>query len=171
VELTAAKLGRDWQTFAKRNRRSPAEGAQFPGWAGMSPRIVEIIDVSGSMDRKWVEEIVAETKGLLKQFTGINLYLITHTHEVTWEGWITSNTTVKLAEAVAFSGGTDPTPAYEAAKKAGRFDTMIHFTDCEFGLSKWPDVPARNLVIGAFLRTISTPPPPGAHVIPCGKDT
>lgn len=168
-ELACAKIGRDWQTFAKRHRRSPVEGAQLPGWLGYDPRIGIIIDVSGSMDREWLSEIVAEIKGLMKSFQGVKVYLITHTSEVVWEGWVDQSTQAKLAEAVSFSGGTDPYPAYAAMKKAGKFDTIIHFTDCEFGAA-WPPVPAKNLVVGAFLRHMGTKPPPGAHVIPCGKD-
>lgn len=169
-ELACAKIGRDWQTFAKRHRRSPVEGPQFPGWLGYDPRIGVIIDVSGSMDREWLSEIVAEIKGLMKSFQGVKVYLVTHTSEVVWQGWVDQSTQAKLTEAVSFSGGTDPNPAYEAMQKAGKFDTIIHFTDCEFGTS-WPHVPAKHLVVGAFVRHISTKPPDGAHVIHCGKDS
>lgn len=168
-ELVCAKVGRDWQTFSKRHRRSPVHGAQLPGWQGFDPRIAVVIDVSGSMNREWVNEIVSEVKGLIKQFPGVNVYLVTHTSEVTWQGWVTQNTQTKLTEAVSFSGGTDPAPAYEAVKKVGKFDTLIHFTDCEFG-AEWPPVPAKSLVVGAFLRRMSTQPPVGAHIIPCGRD-
>lgn len=169
-ELACAKAARDFQTFAKRNRRSPSVGPQLPGWLGFDPRLAVVLDVSGSMDREWLNEIVSETKGLMKAFPGVTVYLVSHTSEVVWEGWLQAHGNEgKLSEAVSFSGGTDPTPAYEAVKKAGRFDTLIHFTDCEFGIT-WPEVPAKRLVVGAFLRSIATQPPPGAHVIPCGKD-
>jgi predicted metal-dependent peptidase len=167
-ELACARSSRDWQTFAKRHRRSPMEGPQFPGWLGFDPRIAVLIDVSGSMDREWINQIVSEIKGLIKTFPGVSVYLVTHTGEVAWEGWVNQNTQAKIVDAVSFTGGTDPGPAYAAVKKVGRFDTLIHFTDCEF-IGEWPPVPARQLVVGAFKREMACKPPVGAHIIPCEK--
>lgn len=166
-DLACARPGREWQTFAKRNRRSPTYGPQFPGWLGLNPKIALCIDVSGSMDRKWIDQIVAEGKNLLKSFPGTSLYLVAHTSEVEWEGWVNGNTTAKLRDAVQFSGGTDPKPAYDQIAKAGKFDSLIHMTDCEF-FSAWPTpIPAKQLVVGAFCREIHTKPPPGSHILPC----
>lgn len=170
VSLACARPARDYQTFSKKNRRSPAEGIQMPGWRGTEPNVAVIIDASGSMDRKWIDLIVSECKNLMKSFSGMNMYLCTHTSEVVWEGWVTANATHKLVDAVQFSGGTDPQPAYDAVEKAGKFDTVIHFTDCYFMDTKWPRVPAKHLVVGAFAREIYTKPPPGAHVIMCSFD-
>lgn len=168
-ELASGRPGRDWQTFAKKHRRSPVDGPQFPGWIGVNPKLAVAIDVSGSMDRKWIDQIVAECKNLIKQFPNTRLYLVAHTSEVVWEGWIVQNTQHKLVDAVQFSGGTDPTPAYEAIAKAGKFSVLCHFTDTEFGC-KWPDPPARHLIVGSFAREISTPPPAGSRVIICSAD-
>lgn len=167
MDLAMSRPGRDFQSFSRRHRRSPAEGPQFPGWRATDPRVAIIIDVSGSMNREWVNQIVAECVRLTTVFQNMRMYLCTHTSELVWEGWVESGTSGKFTDAVQFSGGTDPQPAYDAVKKAGRFDTIIHFTDCEFGQS-WPEIPRPSkLVVGAFARTISTPPPPNSHIIPC----
>jgi predicted metal-dependent peptidase len=165
-EATASKPSRDFQTYAKRNRRSPEEGVQFPGWRGYNPSIAVVIDVSGSMDREWINLIVAETISLMKTFTGVKVFLAVHTSELVWAGWLSSTETWKLSEAVSFSGGTDPQPAYDAVAAAtkGKADNLLHFTDTEFGQT-WPVVPAKHLIVGAVGRQISTKPPLGAQVI------
>lgn len=169
-QTACSRPSREYQTFSRRNRRSPEVGAQFPGWAGYEPKIAMVIDVSGSMDRNWISQIVAECHSLMKSFPGTSVYLVTHTSEVVWEGWVQPGMTGKFAEAVNFSGGTDPEPAYEALRKINtKWDCVIHMTDCEFG-AKWPDPPGRQLVVGAFSREISTTPPPGSHVIMCDID-
>jgi predicted metal-dependent peptidase len=167
LDLALSRPGRDYQSFSRRHRRSPAEGPQFPGWRAVDPRVAIIIDVSGSMNREWINQIVAECIRLTTVFQNMNMYLCTHTSEVVWQGWVTSGLTGKFSDAVQFSGGTDPQPAYDVVKKAGRFDTIIHFTDCEFGKT-WPEVPRpAKLVVGAFTRSMPTTPPVGSHVIPC----
>ena len=174
MEVTAAKVTRDYQTFSKRNRRSPEEGVQLPGWRGHQPSLCEVIDVSGSMDREWINQIVSETENLMKTFTGIKVYLAVHTSELVYSGWLSANEKWKLNEAVSFSGGTDPEPAYVAARaasKKGKFDALCHFTDCQFG-GHWPTpVPARQLIVGAFCRELETKPPIGSQIIHCEMES
>jgi len=166
MNVACAKPGRDFQTYSKRHRRSGIEGPQFPGWIGATPRVAVAIDVSGSMDRKWVDLIVSECKSMIKTFAGVNIYVVAHTSDVVYEGWIAHNTSAKLSDAVQFSGGTDAQPAYDAIDKAGTFDSLVHFTDGELG-SAWPESPAKRLIIGLFSRGVSTATPAGAHVILC----
>jgi len=169
MEFTASRQTREYQTFAKRNRRSPEDGVQLPGWRGHQPSICEVIDVSGSMDREWINQIVAETVNLMKAFVGIKVFLAVHTSELVYAGWLSQGQEWKLNEAVSFSGGTDPQPAYDAARaesKRAKFDTLVHFTDCEF-FGGWPEVPAKQLIVGAFCREISCKPPAGAQIIYC----
>lgn len=166
IDLAFSKPGRDFQTFSRRHRRSPAEGVQFPGWRGVEPRVAVVIDVSGSMSRDWVDKIVAECKRLTDVYPTMKMYLVSHTSEVVWEGWVDRGTSGKFSDAVQFSGGTDPQPAYDAVAKAGKFDTLVHFTDCEF-FAGWPANPCKSMVVGAFCRQIHTQPPPNAIVIPC----
>lgn len=170
-QQACARPGRDYQTFAKRHRRSPAVGPQFPGWLGSSPRISVVVDVSGSMNRKFVEKIVSEIKNLLKEFPNTSCYLVTHTDRVCWADWVEHSTKARVEDAVQFSGGTDPTEAYLYVEKQGKFDSMVHFTDCEFFQENWPELPGGlrrgGLVIGGFTREPYTKPPKGSTYIPC----
>lgn len=164
-ESAIARKGMDRPTYARRSRRSPP-GAIMPGWIATEPKIVIVIDVSGSMARAWIDRIVGEVQRLASIYNA-PAYLVTHTDRVTWQGWIKPGQSERIGEAVAFSGGTYAGPAYFAAGEAGRFDTMVHFTDCELE-SPWPECPARRLIVGAFGRGASAPlskPPEGAELI------
>jgi len=160
--------GRDSYTYARRSRRSPRVGPQFPGWVGHDPRVAIVIDVSGSMDREWISEIIGECVKLCGEYRS-KAYLVTHTDRVTWSGWVKHGSCVgALAEACAFSGGTDAHGAYRAVGDAGKFDALIHFTDCEIG--SWPENPARKLVIAAYGTSADCAElPPGAERIPCRR--
>jgi len=168
VTVAMAQQSRDVPTFARAGRRE-SPGLIRPGWTGTAPKIAIVIDVSGSMDRKWVDEIAAECKSISRTFPGIRMRLTTHTAEVCWDGWVTDmGKGDTLADAVSFTGGTDAAPAYEAVARAGKFDAMVHFTDGEL---EWPSCPAKRLIVGAFGAAADGRPwkpfPHGAHVIPC----
>jgi predicted metal-dependent peptidase len=167
VSLAAARPGRDMQTLSKRSRRSPPTGFQFPGWKGLAPKVCVLADISGSMDQKWVNQLLGECQALMKQFEGLSIYFISHTSEVMWEGWVTPLSTAKLVDAVQFTGGTDPAPAYAAASKIGKFDAIIHFTDTVFTANEWPAFNARQLIVGLFNTEPSCKPPQGSIIIPC----
>lgn len=172
MSIAASKPGRDYQTMARRNRRSPVVGPQMPGWRGFSPTVCVIADVSGSMGEDFVNRLFSECKGMLKQFDGLEMFFITHTDRVEWSGWINRNTSERLKAAVQFTGGTNPDPAYELAKDTRRmFDTIVHFTDAEFFTATWPTYNAHRLVVGIYGRGGSCQPPPGSLVIPCFIDT
>ena len=175
-QMAHARPGRDYQTFSARHRRTPIAGPMFPGWRASDPKVALIIDVSGSMDRKWIARIIGESVKIAKLIPGARLFLATHTDECTWQGWIAgpgaSDPTEALARATAFSGGTHATPAYEAVRAAGTFDTVIHFTDCEIE-TPWPENPGRKLIVGAFGPGAHRPYsalPPGAIHIPIEED-
>jgi predicted metal-dependent peptidase len=170
--IAAGRIGRDYQSMSKRNRRSPLVGAQLPGWRGFSPTICVIADVSGSMGEDFVNRLVSECKGMLKQFDNMSMFFITHTSQVEWSGWITRETNNKLAQAIQFTGGTDPEPAYQLAKQTRpRFDSIVHFTDAEFFQPNWPEHNGRQLIVGIYGSGGSTKPPDGSVVIPCFIDT
>lgn len=165
--VACSEPGRDYQTFQKRHRRSPTNGPQFPGWLGFKPRIAVVVDVSGSMDREWINQIVSEIKNLMRTFAGVNVYLVAHTSDVVWKGWVNQSTQTKISEAVSFSGGTDPIPAYEEIRSVGRFDAMCHFTDGDF-YGEWPEIPSKTtLIVGLFKLEPICKPPARAHVIQC----
>jgi predicted metal-dependent peptidase len=168
VQMAVAAQTRDVPTYSRVSRRQ-IPGTIRPGWTGTNPRVAVVIDCSGSMDRKWIDQIVAECKLISATFPGLRMRLTTHTDRVTFDGWVSDmGRGDTLTEAVSFTGGTDAKAAYEAVAKAGRFDTLIHFTDGEL---HWPQNPARKLVVGAFGSAADGRPwqpfPKGAHVIPC----
>ncbi len=169
--LACARVARDWTTYSKRSRRSPAEGVQLPGWTGAAPTVAIAVDDSGSMDRLWLEQIVAEVRNLLKNQPQAKAYLVSHTDEVVFQGWVGAGVGSQeaIGAAVQFSGGTCAKSAYQAIEAAGKFDVLVHFTDCE--LPSWPKVPGRSKLIVAAFGSGATkphcPPPPGAEIIPC----
>lgn len=166
--LACARVARDFTSMSRRSRRSPLIGVQFPGWVGIAPQVAIVIDVSGSMAREWIDQIVAECLHLLALHAGSKAYLVSHTDVVVWQGWVRAGASTALTSAVQFTGGTSASGAYQAVKDAGRFDCLIHFTDCEIGF--WPANPARKLIVAAFgsgATKPACPPPPGAEIIPC----
>lgn len=174
VSQVARTTRRDWQTYSRRDRRSPIRGVQWPGWQGMEPRIALVIDCSSSMSRDWLKAIIGHAERLTGQYPGTRIYLVTHTDQVTWQGWIRPGGDLEaLYVATAFAGGTCVTPAYDAIRELNaRFDFLVHFTDCEVE-TPWPEPPARRCVIGAFgagALNVGTTPPAGARVLPCKED-
>lgn len=169
-QKACSRPGHEHQSWSRRNRRSPADGVQFPGWIGSSPSVAISLDVSGSMSPDWISKMVAEIKHLLTQFPGVKCYLNAHTSDVVYASWITDRSANKVVEATKFTGGTDPSPAYVDIKNAGKFDSLVHFTDTEFFSQEWPEVPARHLIVGMFRHEPSCKPPPGSTVIQCATD-
>lgn len=162
-----ARKGHDRPTYSRRSRRSPV-GSIMPGWIETDPKIVILIDASTSMDRRWISRIVGEVERMCKLYQAPAL-LIVHTDQVVAQLWITPGSKSQVSEAVQHKGGTRATPAYDAAREAGKFDVAIHFTDCEIE-KPWPEGPARRLLIGAFGSGASgepySTPPEGAELIP-----
>jgi predicted metal-dependent peptidase len=166
-ETANAKRGHTHPTYSKRSRRSPP-GVVMPGWIDTDPKIAFLIDASSSMDRQWMAQIVAEIERCAKLYQA-PAYLITHTDRLCWEGWIRPGQHTRVTDAVAFEGGTKAAPAYEALARAGRFDVVVHFTDCEIE-KPWPTCETKRLMIGAFGSGASgepySTPPEGAELIP-----
>jgi predicted metal-dependent peptidase len=171
LNLATLKLSREHTTYAKRNRRQAPDTVLLPGWTSAVPRITLVIDVSGSVDRAWVRLILAEAQKILATKPTARVYLVTHTSQVCWEGWIVgpgARSVDALELATAHTGGTRVEPAYEACARQGRFDVLIHFTDCE--VSTWPEAPAAKWVIGAVGPGVDCPAselPRRAEAIPC----
>lgn len=168
--IANAKRGPGAPTYNKISRRM-IRGVIRPGWILSDPKIAIVVDVSGSMAREWVDRIVAETLSMLRTFPGSRAYLVTHTDEITWQGWLKlGGDKSKITESVQFTGGTDARPAYSAISEMNqRFDALIHFTDCDIH-RPWPKVPAKKLIVGAFGMGAEQPyctPPPGSELIAC----
>lgn len=170
--FTTASLeatNRIYKTYSRSGRReSLLAGGIVPGRRGGMPSVALVIDVSGSMDREAVSQIIGESLSIAR-LVGAQVFLAVHTHVLVHSGWLRPGDTEHLRKATAFSGGTDAAPAYDACRAARPegFDCLVHFTDtC---LPSWPKVPAKRLVVGATgLATGSTlgcQPPLGAKVL------
>lgn len=174
VSQCARTTRRDFESYSRRNRRSPVNGIQWPGWKGLDPRIAVVIDCSSSMDREWIAKIVGHCERLTGQYPGSKVFLVTHTSGVCWAGWLRAGGDLKaLYDATAYGGGTQAGPAYERVRaENARFDFLVHFTDTEIE-SPWPEPPARKCVIGAFGSGAFAPsvaPPAGARILACKEE-
>jgi predicted metal-dependent peptidase len=140
------------KTYSRAARReSLVPGLLLPGKVGEDPSIAIVIDVSGSVTRAMAQKFINHAMTIATQYPSVRLYLISHTSEVCWQGWLKAGGDPKAIEqASAFTGGTDFAPAYDAARKVapqGKFDALVHFTD-GYNFGAWPMPPARRLVVG-----------------------
>ncbi len=145
----AAAHGRDDQTFARRNRRSPP-GIILPGWRGRNARCAVMIDASGSVSDEFLAEMAAETVKVGRD-TSVSVYLVVHDAVVQHEGWVDARTPEAILSRVKGRGGTTFAPAYRAVERVQkRFDAAVHLTD-GFG-EGWPPRPSnsRRLLVGLW---------------------
>lgn len=146
VNRVAAGGGRDMTSASRRNRRSPP-GIILPGWISHKPRVAVVIDTSGSMSDKMVEQAVGEAAAI-GEVTGSDVFVALHDAQCYWSGWVRGAKDAQLAKRIVGRGGTCAREAYQkVAEQRGRFDAMIHLTDGEIS---WPETPgnARRLIIG-----------------------
>lgn len=171
--FTTASLeatNRIYPTYARTGRReSLLPGGIVRGRKGGHPSVALVIDVSGSMDREAVAQIIGEAMAISKLISA-SLFLAVHTEKLEWSGWVKQGDVETLRKACARTGGTDAGPAYEAVASESRkhpFDCLVHFTDTF--LPYWPAVPAKRLVVGATGlpngAALGCQPPPGAKVL------
>lgn len=163
--------GRDHRTYARASRRDASDPKiLLPGFVGGVPKLAIVIDASASMERDWIAKIATETIKLAREFSRLKIYLVTHTEKVCWSGWISAKSAPSaVVDATAFSGGTYIAPAYAHLKQIGRWDAILHFTDCEVE-RPWPVPPTKRFIVGAWGSGAWVPysaPPVGAKVIPC----
>jgi predicted metal-dependent peptidase len=161
--------GYDISTYAKPKFRG---AAIFPRYKKNNPTLAVIIDISGSMARPWVEQVIRKTYELTRAFPDTNVCLVTHTARVEWSGWVNGKTSAsKIAESCRNSGDTRAQPAYDKVKEmCGSVDAVVHFTDTYIE-NPWPKVPGRRLIVGDYSDGYhGSPPPQGAKVLNCRKD-
>lgn len=149
-EMALSQRGLDSPSWNKRSRRSQVSGPILPGWTTCEPKIGLILDVSGSMHDEWREAIMGECRRLATIYNA-KVFWVAHTSEVECSGWLSGKSGADKATIEAFNhtGGTDARGAYQLVKESGRFDSVIHFTDCELPGS-WPESPSKRLIVGAL---------------------
>ena len=161
-------LNRVRPSYSRAGRRSIDDLLPTPGKIGTEAWVAFAGDVSGSMTEEGKATLIGFIESTAREFPDVRVFLVTHTDEVTWQGWLkTGGDVAKAKEATSFSGGTDFKPAYDAVRDAGRkFDVLVHFTD-GFNAGEWPESPARQLIVGLWGSGHgATPMPAGAKVVP-----
>jgi len=164
AQRCSAGAVRDVRSYARLTRR-PIAGLTRPGMLSETVKLAIVVDVSGSVERTWLAQVAAECAKVLAELRNVEIFLVAHTDEVVWSGWIKRGQETKIDAALSFTGGTDPVPAYELVAKTAQFTGMLHFTDCEF--YTWPNPPKRcKLIVGALgNRGYGCKPPAGAQII------
>jgi hypothetical protein len=155
-------------TYSRASRRGSVDARIIrPGKTGTEATVAFVGDVSGSLGEEGAALLVGMIDSVARDFPEVEVYLVTHTDEVVWEGRLGRGGDGEKAKcATRFTGGTDFAPAYEAVRKQGRFDVGVHFTD-GFNCGAWPEKIAKEMFIGLFgSGTGMTTPPEGARIIP-----
>ena len=154
-------------SYSRASRRVASDGIIMPGKIGTEARVAFIGDVSGSMSGEGLEKLLGMISSVAAEFPDVTVYLVTHTDEVVWKGFMKAGGDKAAAlKATAFTGGTDFKPAYDVVRALPRMDVTVHFTD-GFNSGPWPEKPSRELVVAQWgTGQGATPPPVGARMIP-----
>jgi predicted metal-dependent peptidase len=166
--LASAMHGRDFQTWAKRSRRSQIRGFQFPGWASSKPTLAIVIDTSGSMSDPVLNQAAQEAATAAT--LAANVYLVLHDSDVYFKGWLNADTKAgSLKRRFTSRGGTVFTGAYEAVSRIGKpIDVMVNLTDGEAG-GAWPRRPinVKHLIVAITgpVANMRVEPPFGSRVV------
>ncbi|UOF77401.1 coil containing protein [Caudoviricetes sp.] len=138
-----------WSKLKRKTWRMGDDGVNgrvaYAGRNPSAPKVAVVIDVSGSMDRAELSKVITHTLDVMK-VTNTQVFLVTHSVEAHWAGWVKPGDKATIEKATVFTGGTAFDDAYAKVKAAGKFDHLIHFTDSIVG--GWPTVPAKDLTIG-----------------------
>ena len=134
----AAVVGRRDYTYARPNRRRPADGVVMPSMiAPAPPSGALVLDTSGSMSDDELAQGVAEIAGILKQVSRgrSRLQVISCDHAAASAQTVRRATDVRLVGG----GGTDMRIGIDAAAALRpKADFVVVFTD---GYTPWPDAP------------------------------
>lgn len=155
-------------TYSRASRRGGVDPTVIrPGKTGTEATVAFIGDVSGSLGDEGARLLIGMIDSVAKDFPEVEVYLVTHTDKVVWEGKLgRGGDAEKAKEAVAFTGGTRFAPAYDAVRARGRFDVGVHFTD-GYNSGEWPEKCAKELFIALFGNGNGmTTPPEGARIVP-----
>lgn len=150
-------------------RRQTSAEIILPRWRDREFRLGIIVDVSGSMRGTGLDQVIAEARALVRAYPRVRVWLAAHTDRLCYSAEVRDLADAVVEAAFSFTGGTDPTSTYEAARRAGRFHALVHFTDRQF-FCPWPAVPSgTRLVVGDCpgLGSWKVDPPIGTLVVAC----
>ncbi len=136
------------RTYAVLHRRTPFLGAILPGGRDGLPRIALVVDTSGSMADRELEQALAEVRRILALVGTLTVYSV--------DAAVQAVQTVRDARQVRLKGGggTDMRAGIEEALK-GRPDLIVVYTD---GYTPWPEKPPPVPVVVVCTTNQSTPP-------------
>ena len=142
--LQAATRGHSDFTWKKMPRRQPANVGRLPASIAYKPRVLAIIDTSGSMGQEDLQLAMGATACVMNKLPGESV-----------EVW--SGDTHKAAATKAFrveqvklvgGGGTDMGALIEeGARQKPAFDVIVVMSD---GITPWPDAPVGPRVVACI---------------------
>jgi predicted metal-dependent peptidase len=136
------------RTYAVLHRRTPFLGAILPGGRDGLPRIALVVDTSGSMGDRELEQALAEVRRILALVGTLTVYSV--------DAGVQAVQTVRDARQVRLKGGggTDMRVGIEEALK-GRPDLIVVYTD---GHTPWPEKAPPVPVVVVCTTDEKTPP-------------
>jgi predicted metal-dependent peptidase len=136
------------RTYAVLHRRTPFLGAILPGGRDGLPRIALVVDTSGSMGDRELEQALAEVRRILALVGTLTVYSV--------DAAVQGVQTVRDARQVHLKGGggTDMRVGIEEALK-GRPDLIVVYTD---GHTPWPEKAPPVPVVVVCTTDERTPP-------------
>lgn len=162
---------RSIRSFSRIARRPEVTaGILRPGHIGTEGTLAGVCDVSGSIGRETVAKIAGHMLRICRQFPTVKVIFVAHTDQVVYAKVLKAGGSIAdIMEGLKHSGGTAAQPAYEEVlklNKGRKVDTLIHFTD-GYIEHVWPDVPAKQLIVGQCGDGQGgTPKPHGARIVP-----
>lgn len=143
------------QTYRRQNRRwSASSDMIMPGWETPLPIIGFIIDTSGSMQDKWVQQALGEVQGAIQSLNAKVLV-------VDVDSQVGKVQEVRKASDVVLTGGggTDMREGYAAL---AQYKTKAHLIICVTdGDTPWPEAPipsTKNLIVLVSKPSFGAPP-------------
>jgi predicted metal-dependent peptidase len=136
------------RTYAVLHRRTPFLGAILPGGRDGLPRIALVVDTSGSMSDRELEQALAEVRRILALVGTLTVYSV--------DAAVQAVQTVRDPRQVRLKGGggTDMRVGIEEALK-GRPDLIVIYTD---GHTPWPEKPPPVPVVVVCTTDQEVPP-------------
>ncbi|WP_028987546.1 vWA domain-containing protein [Thermicanus aegyptius] len=150
IRSGATKSGAEDYSLQRPNRRIRTTEYLLPGMIRRRPNVAVVVDTSGSVSDRELEELLSEVQGLLK-FADLSLVYADAAaygaHKITDSSKSAFRRALKDARG---GGGTDMgESAKAAAKLRPRPDVIVVLTD---GLTPWPDQPLPVPMVVGIIR-------------------